>query len=152
MKAQDIMKKNVITVKESDTVQDVAKVLLENGIGGVPVVNDDERVIGIITEGDLIYQGKKFKIPAFVEILGGVFYFNNPSKFEKDLKKMVATKAADIMSTKIISVEEDTLLEDIATIMVEKEINRVPVLNSQKKLVGIISRQDIIKAIHQQQG
>ncbi|UNC91429.1 CBS domain-containing protein [Candidatus Contubernalis alkaliaceticus] len=151
MKAEDIMKKKVITVKEHDTVQEVANVLLENGIGGVPVVSDDNRVLGIITEGDLIYQGKKFQIPAFVEILGGVFYFNNPTKFEKDLKKMVAIKAADIMSTKIISVQEDTPLDDIATLMVEKEINRVPVVSSHRKLVGIISRQDIIKAIHQKQ-
>ena len=151
MKAQDIMKKNVITVKETDTVEDVAKVLLEYGIGGVPVVKEDGRVVGIITEGDLIYQGKKFKIPAFIEILGGVFYFDEPRRIEKDLKKMVATKAVDVMSTKVTSVEENTPLEDIATLMVEKEINRVPVVDSQGKLVGIISRQDIIRSIHQKQ-
>lgn len=144
------MRKNVITVRDNDNIQEVANVLLENKISGVPVVDEGHRVVGIITEGDLIYQAKKFKIPAFVEILGGVFYFEQPWKIEKDLRKMVATRAVDIMSSNIIKVEEDTPVEEIATIMVEKQVNRVPVVNREGKLVGIISRQDLIRTMHQQ--
>ncbi len=150
MKAQDIMKKEVITVKEYDKLEDVAKVLLDNKISGVPVISDDLRVMGIITEGDLIYQGKKVHVPAFIEILGGVFYYEDPRKIEKDLRKMVAVRVSEVMSTKIITVEEDTPIEDIATLMIEKGINRVPVVGGNGKLVGIISRQDLIRTIHEQ--
>ncbi len=149
MKAKDVMKTGVITVKEDDSLQEVARVLLEKGISGVPVVNDNRIVVGIITEGDLIYQGKKFDIPAFIEILGGVFYFEEPRKLEKELRKMVATRAADVMSTKVITVEEDTPIEDIASLMIDKSINRVPVIAEDGKLLGIISRQDLIKSIHE---
>lgn len=148
MKAQDIMEREVVTVKEHDRLEEAAKVLLDNKISGVPVVNNDQRVVGIITEGDLIYQAKKLRVPAFMEILGGVFYFDDPGKIEQDLRKMVAVRVSEVMSSDIISVEEDTPVEDIATLMVEKGINRVPVINKDMKLVGIISRQDLVRAIH----
>ncbi|RQD76277.1 MAG: CBS domain-containing protein [Candidatus Syntrophonatronum acetioxidans] len=150
MRARDVMVKNVMTVKEHDTLQEVAKILVDEKISGVPVIDDNNKVVGIITEGDLIYQGKSFHVPAVIEILGGVFYFEDPRKIEKDLRKMVGTKAKDVMTTSIITVEENTLVEEIATIMVEKGINRVPVTDDAGRLVGIVTRQDLIKTIHEQ--
>ncbi len=149
MRAKEIMKTNVITVREDDSLQEVARILVENGISGVPVINEDRIVVGIITEGDLIYQGKKFDIPPFIEILGGVFYFEEPRKLEKELKKIVATRAVDVMSTKVITVEENTSIEDIASMMIDESINRVPVVAGDGKLLGIVSRQDLIRHIHE---
>lgn len=150
LRARDVMVKDVITVKNSDTVQEVAKILVEKQISGVPVIDDSNKVVGIITEGDLLYQGKKFHVPAVIEILGGVFYFEDPRKIEKDLRKMVGVKAGDVMTGDIITVEEDTPVEDIATTMVEKGINRVPVTDNTGRLVGIITRQDLVRTIHEQ--
>ncbi len=150
LRARDVMVKNVITVKEHDTLQEVAKILVDKKISGVPVIDDNNRVVGIITEGDLIYQGKKFHVPAVIEILGGVFYFEDPRKIEKDLRKMVGVKAGDVMTSEIITVEENTSIEEIATIMVKKSINRVPVTDETGMLVGIITRQDLIRTIHEQ--
>jgi CBS domain-containing protein len=147
MLAKDIMVENVITVTKETAVKDAAKLLTEHKISGIPVVDSEKRLVGIITEGDLLYQGKKFHTPAFIELLGGVIFLENPYRFDQDLKKMTATRVENIMTSKVHTVKEDTPLDEIATIMVEREVNRVPVVDHSGKLVGIVSRQDLIRAM-----
>jgi CBS domain-containing protein len=111
------------------------------------VVDKENRVIGIVSEGDLIYQDKKLYTPAFLEILGGIIYLENPNRLGQDLMKMTAAKVGDLMTTKVYTVRDDATLEEIATIMVEKKVNRIPVVDGAGRLAGIISRQDLVKAM-----
>lgn len=145
MLAKEIMTKEVISVKSQDLVEDVIKILMEKNISGVPVVDDEERVIGIVTEGDLIYRSKKLRIPTFFSILDGYVFLESTKTIEKQLKKMVGYRVEDVMTTEVITVDDDQTVEEVATIMTKEKINRVPVIKDNR-LVGIISRRDIIRS------
>lgn len=147
MLAKDIMTSDVITVTKNTAVTEVARLLTEHKVSGLPVIDQEGRVIGMVSEGDLIYQDKKLHTPAFLEILGGVIYLENPQRLGQDLSKMTAVKVAEIMTPKTFTVKEDSTLEDIATIMIERQVNRVPVVDGAGKLVGIVSRQDVVKSM-----
>ncbi|MGI6649162.1 MAG: CBS domain-containing protein [Bacillota bacterium] len=146
MLARDIMTRQVVTVSPNMTVPEVAKVLLDHRISGVPVVSKDNEVIGIVTEGDLITKEISLKTPPVLSLLGGFIYLENPNRFEEELRKVTAVQVEDLMTREVISVQEDTPVGEIATLMVKKKINRVPVLR-HKKLVGIITRADIVRSL-----
>jgi CBS domain-containing protein len=146
MKAKEIMETNVITVKKETTIEEIAHILTDKNISGVPVVDDGNKVIGMVSQKDLLYKDVEPRFPAVVEILGGLIFLKGVKHYQEELKKLVATKAEDIMTQKVISVTEETEVEKVAEIMVEKDVNRIPVLR-EGKLIGIISRADIVKYI-----
>ncbi len=144
--AQDIMSKNIISVKDTTPIKELAATLFKNNISGVPVMNEQDKVIGVVTENDLIDQNKKIHIPTAISFLDGFFLLGSPKKMEEELKKMAGITAGDICSKELISVNPETPLEDIATIMAENKIHTLPVIDNEK-LVGIIGKGDIIRAI-----
>lgn len=144
MLARDIMTKEVITVHGEDSIEKAIKLLLEHNVSGLPVIDENHKLKGIITEGDLIHRSKKLHIPTYFTILDSYIFLENPKTVEDQIKKMTAYKVEDMMTTKVISVDYDETIEEIATIMANKNINRVPVVK-EEKLVGIVSRRDIIK-------
>lgn len=119
MIACDIMTRKVCTISPEASVQEVAQLLYQERISGVPVVNADGKIIGIVTEADII------------------------SKASRE-----GMRVADIMSHEIIAVTEDTPINEIALLLSERKIKRVPVV-SGGKLAGIVSRADIIYAVAQ---
>ncbi|HHB75089.1 MAG TPA: CBS domain-containing protein [Desulfobulbus sp.] len=144
--AKDIMTTNVITAEESMSVKDLAKLLYENKISGVPVFDDKGQVIGVATESDLIDQNKKVHIPTVVAILDSFVFLENPEKMEKDIKKMAATNVGDICSHELVSVKPDTPLDEVATLMAERQVHTLPVMDGEK-LVGVIGKTDIIRTL-----
>lgn len=147
MKAKDIMTTEVMKVKVDDKVEDVTRLLITNKISGVPVVNDENEVVGIVTETDLIFRDKDVNMPSYVPLLGGFILLDSVKKFEKELRKAAAYKVEDLMSTPVIKVYEDDDLRQVVNIMLEKRINRVPVIDKEGKLKGIIARSDILSHI-----
>ncbi len=147
MKANDIMTSEVITVKENDTVEFVTNLLLINRISGVPVINDDDEVVGVVTETDLIFKDKDLNVPPYISLLGGFILLESLNKFEKQLNKMAAYKVKHVMSTPVFTVKENEDVREIVNMMLEKGINRVPVINEENKLAGIIARSDILRNI-----
>ena len=145
-KAQDIMTKNVITVTPATTVTELAKLLASQTIGGAPVVDSSGTLLGVVTESDLIDQKKKIHIPTVVTILDSVFYLENPDKMEKEMKKIAGSTVGDIYSKNPITVNEDTLIDEIATLMAEKNVHTLPVMRGDT-LVGVIGKKDIIKTL-----
>jgi len=144
--AKDIMTTNVITAEESMSVKDLAKLLYENKISGVPVFDDKGRIVGVATESDLIDQNKKVHIPTVVAILDSFVFLENPEKMEKDIKKMAATNVGDICSHELVSVKPDTPLDEVATLMAERQVHTLPVMDGEK-LVGVIGKTDIIRTL-----
>ena len=134
------------TVTTNTTVQELAKILSENNISGVPVVDDAGDLLGIVTESDLIDQTKKLHIPTVVTILDSIFYLENPDRMEKEMKKMAGTTVKDIYSSRPTVVQKDTTLDEIATIMAEKNMHTLPVVQ-ENKLLGVIGKRDIIKTL-----
>ncbi|KAF1083835.1 Inosine-5'-monophosphate dehydrogenase [Sporotomaculum syntrophicum] len=145
-KAKDIMTANVITVNSNDDVDKMARLLLEHRISGLPVVDDNGKLVGVVSETDLVFQEKPVRAPFYVVLFDSPIYLENPNRFIHDVKRAVAQKVGALMSTKLYTVGPDASIEDVATIVTEKDVNRVPVVDNDGKLIGIITRQDIIKA------
>ena len=145
-KASDIMTKDVVTVRKDTTVAELANLLTTNNIGGAPVVDGQGRLLGVVTESDLIDQSKKVHIPTVVTILDSVIYLENPDKMEKEMLKMAGATVGDIFTEDPKTVVEDTSLEEIATIMSEENIHTLPVVRDSE-IVGIIGKGDIIKTL-----
>ncbi len=143
LKARDIMTKDVITISPDTTVEEAARVLSENQISGVPVVKDN-RLVGIVSERDIIMKDKKLSFPDYINILGGIIYLGNLKKFEDEFKKYLSVTVEGLMTTDPKTVGPDATVEEIATLMVEKEINRLPVVD-EGHLVGIITRADLVR-------
>jgi CBS-domain-containing membrane protein len=148
-KAQDIMTTEVITADASMPINDFARLLYENKISGVPVYDAEHRVIGIATESDLIDRNKRVHIPTVVSILDGFVFLESPEKLEKDIKKMAATTVGDICSTELVSVAPETPLDEVATLMAERHVHTLPVMDGEK-LAGVIGKTDIIRTMIQQ--
>lgn len=146
LKAKDIMTTEVITVNSATTIDELARLLIENKISGAPVLDDNGDLIGIVTENDLISQNKRLHIPTIVRLFDAFIMLESPSKIEKELRKMSATTVNDICSKKVITVTEDTSLEEVATIMSEKKVHLLPVVEGNK-IKGIIGKIDLIKGI-----
>lgn len=146
LKAKDIMTKDVIVVKPSTSIEDLAKILVENRISGAPVVDDNGNLTGIVTENDLISQNKRLHIPTVMRLFDAYIMLESPSKIEKEMKKMAAATVDDIYIKEVVAVKEDTPLEEIATIMAEKKVHLLPVVEG-KKVRGIIGKMDIIKGM-----
>lgn len=146
LNASDIMTTEVTTVTKETTLQDLARLLYESHINGVPVVDDEGLLIGIICESDLIRKDKKLHIPTVVAVFDAIFYLESPKKFEKELKRLNATTVEDLYTEEVITVAEDTPIDEIATLMTEKKIYTIPVMDGDR-LVGIIGKADLIRAL-----
>ena len=148
MKAKDIMTSDVVVVKQDATIKDIAEIFLKNRIGGVPVVDDENKIVGIISETDIIQKEKNVNVPSFINILQGYIFFDSFKEVEDDIRKIAAYKASDIMSKDVMTVKEDDSVEYVANEMIKKSINRVPVVDDNKYIKGIICRYDLIKAMY----
>jgi len=149
--AKDIMTKDVVTVKPDTSIEELSTLLVSNEISGAPVVDADGAIVGMITENDLISRNKRLHIPTVVSFLDAVIYLESSKKFADDVKRLTATKVGDICAKKVVTITEDTTLTDIATIMSEKNVHLLPVVRSGK-VVGIVGKRDVVKAVAQQAG
>ena len=151
MYIKDIMTKDVITVTLDDNVEKCASLLIKHNLSGLPVLDDSDKLVGIVTEGDLIRRASRIKGPAVLEVLGGMIYLDSPKKFMDELKSAMGQKAKDIMTKKVVSIEPDQTIEEGATLLVEKNVKRLPVINKKGELVGIVSRRDIMSYLFPEQ-
>ena len=145
-KAKDIMSTSVITVKMDTSIAEVAEIFHDNSIGGAPVVDDEGKLVGIITESDLIDQNKKLHIPTVVAIFDAVVYLESLRKFEEELRKMTGNKVKDLCSRDVVTVDVDTPVNEIASIMADSHFHTIPVLEGTR-LVGVVGKDDIVKTM-----
>ena len=145
--AQDIMSREVITVSVDTSIQDLARILLSKHISGVPVVDEGGKLLGIVTESDLIFQNKKLQVPAVITILDSFLFLDSPEKMERELKKIAGATVKDIYTETVISIKAETALDEIATIMTEKKIHTLPVLSDSGEMLGIVGKKDILRTI-----
>ncbi|HSQ88602.1 CBS domain-containing protein [Romboutsia sp.] len=146
--AKDIMTTDVIIANKDDSIVNVAKLLIKEKIGGMPVVDENKKVVGIISETDIMKKEKYVEAPKAINILEGLLFLDNFKQMEQDIKRIAAYKVKDLMSTEIVKVHQDDTFDDVANIMIKKSINRVPVVDHTNTLRGIICRYDIIKAMY----
>jgi CBS domain-containing protein len=144
--ARDIMTPDPVTVAPETTVTDAARLMSERRIGALPVV-EKGRMIGLVTEGDLIMQDVKVHFPTYLSLLGGyVFAPGASDRFESSLRKAVAATVNDVMTREPVTVTADALVTDVATLLVERDIARVPVMDGDA-VIGIVSKSDIVRSL-----
>ncbi len=140
IKAADIMTEEVVAVKRETPLKEVAKLMAEQGVSGVPVIEEDRKVAGVISEKDFLSRmggkGGKTLMGVIAKCLKGKACVAIPIR---------AKKAEDIMTSPAVTVKESSTLRDITDLFKEREINRVPVIDDKGCLTGIVSRGDIIK-------
>jgi CBS domain-containing protein len=146
MQAKDIMTKYVFTVTKDMPIKDLAMFFLKHHISGAPVVDEQGKLLGLITEKELIEQNKKLHIPTVVSIMEAVVYLESPKHLEDELKEISASRVQDLYIRKPVTVQEDTELEEIATLMSEGKAQLLPVMRGEE-LVGIIGKADVVRAI-----
>lgn len=142
----DVMERDVVTIGPDATVHELVLLLRDKDLGGVPVVDGDGRLLGIVTEGDLVIEDADVRAPHYFELLGNLVYLGSQKKFEERLKKMVGNAVADVMTTDVFTVRPNDPAGHAANIMVDKKVNRVPVVEGGR-LVGIVARHDIIRML-----
>lgn len=145
-KARDIMSKKVLTVTLETTVSELAKLLTQNNINGAPVVDKDNVLLGVVTENDLLFQKKKVHIPTVINILDSVIYLESQDRMKEEMQKISGVTVAEIYSKKFKTVNPDTPIDEVATLMTEKNIHTIPVIDNNQ-LVGVIGKKDIIRTI-----
>lgn len=147
MKVNEVMNKYPVTVTKDNTINEVAKLLAKHGISAVPVVGDDERLVGIITEGDLLYKKVRPHAPHYVNVFGASIYYSGIGEYNAQFKKLLATHVDELMTTEVITCHPEDDVEEVVAVMLEKHLKTVPVLDKEERLVGIFSRHDVIELI-----
>ncbi len=145
MKAYNVMTEDVIAVRAETTVKEIARLLTKNRIGGVPVVNDEREVIGMVNKGDLFLKQKR--VP-YVGMTAPALFdrFVNPENIAEKYEEASDLTAADVMTKAVVTVDAWDEVGQVAETMTQHNVRRVPVVRGGK-LVGIISRSDIINLL-----
>ena len=142
----NVMSKDPLTIAPDASVTDAARLMVEERIGALPVI-ENGKLIGIVTEGDLIMQDVKLEFPTYLHLLDGfIMYPPATARFESELKKAVAANVRAVMTENPVTVRVDASLEEAATLLVEKDVSRLPVLDGDR-LVGIISKSDVVRSL-----
>jgi CBS domain-containing protein len=145
---RDIMDPEPATVRRDSPVEEVVATLRDNELPGLPVVDDDGRVVGIVTEADLVLPDDQgdLHIPHYINLFGGTVFLEPLGRFEERLRKAFASKAEDMMSTDPDTVSPDTTVQEAARIIHETGHNRLPVVEDGR-LVGVVTRVDVLGAL-----
>jgi CBS domain-containing protein len=142
---KDIMTTDVITVSPETEIAKAASILMENKINGIPVVEDEE-VVGILCQSDLIAQQKKFPVPSLFSFLDGYITLTSGKHLEKEVRKIAATTVNQAMTSNPVTVQPETSVEEVAALMVDKNLHTLPVVEGGK-LVGIVGKEDVLKLL-----
>ena len=139
MKAKDFMIKDVISLNEKASVKDLLKTLMEHKIGGLPLVDDTNKLLGIVSDGDVLrYLNPK----AFMS-----YYITYIEELDENLIAKSQSPVRAIMTKKVVTVREEDELEDILKLLANHRFKKIPVVNEQREVVGVISRGDMIRKL-----
>lgn len=145
-RASDIMTKSPITISPEASISDAVSILLEKGFNGLPVVDPEGVLVGLICQSDLVAQQQKINFPSVFSLLDGFVPLPGWKKAEKDFEKMNALTVKEAMTKDPIVTKPDTPLDEIANLMVRSKYYSLPVVEG-KKLVGIIGKEDILRTL-----
>jgi CBS domain-containing protein len=143
----DVMSRDPIMVKPQTPIKEAIKILAEQRISGLPVVDDAGSLVGVISETDLLWQETGVEPPVYIMFLDSVIFLENPARHEQELHKALGQTVGEVMSTNPVTVESEQPLRKAAKLMQEKSIRRLAVVNDQGKVIGILTPGDIVRAM-----
>ena len=142
LKVGEIMHTDWPILRPESTIEETIKIFAEARISGAPVVSD-ERLLGIITEGDLIFQDAEIKSPGFLDILGGIVPLGDTEEYRREVLKSAGVTVDEVMTTDLTTITPEATLVEAATVMAEERRKILPVVEGER-FVGVITRMDIL--------
>ncbi len=140
MHVEDVMKKDVLAIKKFETIVSAANILSEKNISGLPVVDNDNKVVGIVTQADILSIVGVSKDPSVKDLLKHLLGEKLPEQRMGDI-------VGDIMTSPVATIRPDASIAEAVQAMAEKKIRRLCVVDSKSKLIGLITRADILRAV-----
>jgi CBS domain-containing protein len=144
--AADIMTKEIHTVHPDTEIAALAKKFVEYNVNAMPVVDDAGKLVGMVTQTDLVEQDKPLHIPTVISLFDWVIYLESPKKFTEEVRKVTARRVEEICARDVVTCAPEDSVPTIASLMVDNKIHLVPVL-SDGRMVGVVSRLDIIRSM-----
>jgi len=141
MKVKDIMTKDVVSVKPEENAKDALTLLFKMQISGLPVIDAQGKLVGMFTEKDILNN----LLPSYIEKIGSFIYEENIKSIKKKFQDLANLTVAQLMRKKVITVDEDTNLYEVAHLMLTQKVRRIPVLDKAKRVIGIVAREDVVK-------
>lgn len=149
----DVMTRDPITAKPETPLNEVIKTLAEQRISGLPVVDEAGKLVGVISETDLMWRESGATPPPYIMLLDSVIYLENPNRYERELHKALGATVKEVMTDHhVVTIAPDKPLRDAAQLMHERKVHRLPVLNTEGRVIGILTRGDIVRAMAAEQG
>ncbi len=143
---RDVMTTNVISFTREESVTDGMQRLIDAGVSGGPVVDDENKVVGMLTDSDLIVQDAQIHAPTAIAILGTVISLPKARReFEEELHKQIGLTVGEVMGEDPFTIGADAAVEDAATLMHDKDVSRLPVVDADGRLLGVIARGDVLR-------
>lgn len=147
----EVMTPNPITVRPQTPLQEAIQILAERKIGGLPVVDEAGKLVGVISETDLMWQETGVEPPPYIMILDSVIYLQNPARYEKQIHKALGQTVGEVMTDKPVSIGAGRSLREAAHLMHDKKIRRLPVVDEKDgTVVGMLTQGDIIRTMAQE--
>ena len=143
------MTEQVFTLHPEMSVEEAVGELSRRGISGAPVVDDDGRLIGLLDDSDLLLSEARLHAPTTIELLGAYITFpGEHRRYEEQLRQALAQTVGVAMDTEPHAIGPDATVEEAATIMVDTGVSRVPIVDGQQRVVGIVTRGDLVGALY----
>lgn len=144
--AKDIMTSAPRTLKTSDDVAGAAAILIEQRINGLPVLDDNGVLVGLLCQSDLVAQQKKLRLPSVFTLLDGMIPLSSTREMKQEMEKITALTVGQAMTPHPVTVSPDTPLDEIASLMVDKKYHTLPVMDAGK-LVGVLGKEDVLRTL-----
>ena len=143
---REVMRREVPLAEPGTTIAELARLMVEHRVPGVPVVRAGT-LVGIVTEADLIQREAEVDVPRIFPILDALIVADAGRPFEEELRRVVATTAEELMTSPVISIRDIATVSELATIMLQEEINQLPVVDDDHRIVGLATRTGIVELI-----
>lgn len=145
----DIMQRDVVTVSPDTGVEALLRTMRQHELPGVPVVEEGSRLVGIVTESDLVIRDEQadLHLPHHIDLLGGVIFLEPMKHYEERLRRALASTVAEMMTSDPMTVSPQDSVRDAARIIAEQHHNRLPVVDGEGQLLGLVTRVDVLAAL-----
>ena len=146
MQVKEVMVKDVESLSADISVKEAMDILFKRKISGLPVIDKEGKLVGMFTEKSIL----SYLLPSYIEKVGRFVYEENPKATKKKLSELCHIKVAELMRKEVITTTEDTTLCEAARIMLTQKARRLPVMDKEGKITGMIAREDILKAMNKE--
>lgn len=141
----DVMTSEVLTVKQETPLKEAIQILADKKISALPVVEESGKLVGILSEGDLMWQESGVEAPPYIMLLDSIIYLQNPAQHDKEIHKALGQTVGEVMSDRPLTIKPEQLVREAARLMHDKKIRRLPVIDEQDRVIGIITQGDIVQ-------